>query len=389
MKIQRTRRRVRPILAVMLAMGLVLAACGNGDDDAPPADETETDDPADDPADEPEDASDTDDDAPADTPDADAFADSPDIEIVFGHPFPDQHHLVVNVLQGWMDEVEELTAGTVTFDVHPGGALSGPPDAYEHPAAGVTDMGWALQGYTPGQFPISQVIELPFLFETAVQGTEVFWDIYEEFPALQDEYSETKVLALWAHDIGDVFTTSTPIESAEDMAGLSIRTPAPMQNVLVETLGGSAVGMPAPELYDSLDRDVIDGLLIGHSGVPTFGLDEVLGHATRGNFFVGGMFVAMNLQTWESMSDAQREVFEQTAFRRLSNLLAEDMDEVGGQAAAQFEDWGFDVVVLGEEELNAWREATADVPQQWIDSMPDDVPAQEIYDRVLELSGIG
>src|SRR5919106_2603919 len=131
-------------------------------------------------------------------------------------------------------------------------------------------MGWALHGYTPGRFPLTQVVELPFLFDSAVTGTETLWDLYEEFDALQDEYSDTHVVALWTHDVGDLFTTQQPVRSASDVSGLSIRTPAPMQNNRIEALGGSAVGMPAPELYDSLDRGVIDGLMIGHSGVPTF-----------------------------------------------------------------------------------------------------------------------
>jgi TRAP-type transport system periplasmic protein len=316
------------------------------------------------------------------------FSDAPEVEIVFGHPFPDQHHLVVNVFQDWMDDVTERTEGTVTFDVQPGGALSGPPDAYEHPAAGVTDMGWALHGYTPGRFPVSQVVELPFLFETAVDGTEAFWDLYEEHEALQEEYADTQVLALWTHDVGDLFTTSDSVETSSDVAGLSLRTPAPMQNALIETLGGEAVGMPAPELFDSLDRGVIDGLLIGHSGVPTFGLEEVLGNVTRGNFFVGGMFLTMNPATWDSMSPEQQAVFDETAFRELSLALAEDMDTVGGEAVDQFEEWGFQINELSEAELDEWRTATEDVPQQWIDEQDADVPAQEMYDQVVEAAGV-
>jgi len=210
------------------------------------------------------------------------------------------------------------------------------------------------------------------------------WDLYEEFDALQQEYSDTHVLALWTHDVGDLFTTEQPVTSASDVAGLSIRTPAPMQNNLIEALGGSAVGMPAPELYDALDRGVIDGLMIGHSGVPTFDLQEVLGTVTRGNFFVGTMFLVMNPETWESMSPAQQAVFEETANRALSLALAEDMDRVGEEAANQFDDWGFEVTELDEAALEEWRAATEAVPQQWIDAQSGDVPAREMYDRVTQ-----
>jgi TRAP-type transport system periplasmic protein len=371
-------RKFVSVGGAVLALSLVLAACGDDvDDGVDPA-------PDDEAAEEPGEADDGDDAAA----DPDAFADAPDVQVTFGHPFPEQHHLAANVLQPWMDEVTEMTDGTVTFDVQSGGAVSGPPDAYEHPAAGVTDMGWALQGYTPGRFPVSQVVELPFLFETAVTGTEAFWDLYDEFEALQEEYADTEVLALWTHDVGDLFTTDTPVESTADVQGLNIRTPAPMQNQLIETLGGSAVGLPAPELFDSLDRGVIDGLLIGHSGVPTFGLEEVLQHVTRGNFFVGGMFLAMNPATWEELSPEQQAVFEETAYRTLSIRLAEEMDREGGEAVDQFEEWGFQIAELDDAALDEWRTATQDVPEQWIAEQGDDVPAQEMYDRAVELSDV-
>jgi TRAP-type C4-dicarboxylate transport system substrate-binding protein len=359
-----TRRRLAGLLLVLT---LLLAACGGDGGDEGGGDGEET----------------------GEETGEEGAAAGPEVEIVFGHPFPAEHHLVVNVLQPWMDDVTEQTGGTVTFDVQPGGALTTPTDGYEHPAQGVTDLSWGVQGYTPGRFPVTEVVELPFMFSSGVQGTETLWDLYEEFEALQEEYADTHVLGIWTHDIGDLYTVSEPVETAEDVAGLDIRTPGPMQNTLVETLDASAVALPAPELYDSLDRGVIDGLLMGHSGVPTFNLQEVLGHATRGNFFVSPQFLVMNQGTWEGLSPEQQAVFEETAGRTLSVALSEDMDRVGDEAVAQFEDWGMEVHELDDAALEEWRAATEDVPQRWIDEQAEGVPAQEMYDQVLELSGQG
>lgn len=316
--------------------------------------------------------------------DAASVGDDPPIEIVFAHPSPPQHMQYVAVLEPWLEEVTERTGGTVTFDVHPAGSLSGPDDAYQHPAENVTDMGWALQGWTPGRFPVTEIIEIPFLFESGTQATEVLWDLYDEFDALRDEYADTKVLALYAHDVGDLHTVDVPVVSTEDVAGLSIRTPGSMQNHLVESLGGNGVGMPSPELYDALDRGVIDGLMIGHSGVPNFDLQEVLGHVTAANAFVAPFFLVMSLTTWESLSPAQQEVFEETTGRELSLALSRDQDGDGEDARAQWQEWGFEVHELDDEQLAAWRDATAQVPQAWIDRQGDDVPAEEMHDFMLE-----
>ena len=37
-------------------------------------------------------------------------------------------------------------------------------------------IGWALQGYTPGRFPVTDVIEMPFTFSSAAQATEPPWE---------------------------------------------------------------------------------------------------------------------------------------------------------------------------------------------------------------------
>lgn len=312
--------------------------------------------------------------------------DDPDVEITFGHPFPAEHPMAVNMLDPWMEEVEEQTDGTVTFDVHPGGAITGAPAVHENTVSGAIDMGWALHGYTPGRFPITRVIELPFLWDSAEQATEAFWDLYEEFDAFQDEFDDTKVLALWTHDLGDLWTTDQPVRSPEDLQGLEIRAPGPEQGNLVEALGGDSVGLPAPELFDSLDRGVIDGLMIATSGLESFDLWPTLEYGTRGSFYVGAMYAVMNTETWEQLSDSQQQVIEDTAGRELSLTGARAYDRIYESLDDRVEE-ELEIHTLEGDERQEWMEATEGVPQQWIEDMDDDVPAEEMYQRVLELSG--
>ena len=45
--------------------------------------------------------------------------------------------------------------GRIKVTIHPGGALAAAPAHYENVVAGAFDIGWTLQGYTPGRFPLS------------------------------------------------------------------------------------------------------------------------------------------------------------------------------------------------------------------------------------------
>lgn len=379
-------RRTRPVmlLLALLVSLLVVAACEAEEAEEEPEDAV--DDEPEEPAEDDEDEAAEDDEVEDAEEDAD-FADAPEIEISLGHPFPEDHPVAVNMVAPWADEVEERTEGTVTVEVVPGGGLADADAVYENVVAGAMDAGYALTGYTPGRFPASQVLELPFVFESGEQATNVFWDLYEEFPELQEEYDDAVVLALFTHDLGDLFTADQPVTEPQDLDGLNVRSPGPQQNTLIESLGGSAVDMPAGEIYDSLDTGVIDAVMIANSGVSSFNLDEVADHATLGGFYVATFFLTMNEGTYEQMSPEQQAVIDETSGRELSLEAATTYDEIYEELTAEYEDLGVEVNELDEDELEQWRELTEEAPEGWIEEAEaEGLPGAEMYDRMLELA---
>lgn len=358
--------------ALALAAMLVLAACGGDDDDGETTDDGDA---ADEPAED-----DTDDGAGEEEVDM-----GEPVTLTFAHPFPEVHHIQQNMIEPWAEDVSEATDGTVTIEIHPAGALTTPAEVYDNAVAGAYDIGWALEGYTPGRFPLTDVVELPFAFESAEQATDALWDLYEEFPEFQEEYSDVKVLALWTHDVGNLYTVGQEV-TEPDLSGLTLRAPGPIQTSLIEAMGGAGVGMPAPELYDSLERGVIDGLMIGDTGIPTFSLHEVVDHVTVGNFFVGAEFMVMNQATWDSLSEAQQEAIDGLIGREFSHVGAASYD-TGNQENVDFEGWGFTVTNVLDD-IEPWQEAAQPVIDDWIAARESEgVDGQAIYDRLLEITG--
>ncbi|MDH3679777.1 MAG: TRAP transporter substrate-binding protein [Acidimicrobiia bacterium] len=372
------------LLVVVAAFGLVAAACGDSDDgdtgaDTSAATDTETEAPTTDDTEASEEpATDADDDAAQD------FGDP--VTINFGHPFPAQHPIQAGALEQWAADVSDATDGTVTVEFFAGGSLAPAPQTYENVVAGAQDVGWALQGYTPGRFPVTDVIEMPFTFTSAQQATDVLWTLYEEFPEFQAEYADVKLLGMWVHDLGDLWIAEGKVESLDDIDGLTLRAPSPVQNAVIEALGGNPVGLPAPELFDSLERGVIDGLFIANSGLSSFNLYEVLESGVECNCYVAAQFLVMNLDTWNSLSPAQQAAVEEISGRNLSTNAAVVYDGAYDAAAARVVESGIEKVQLSDAELDRWKEATQSVIDDWISSNSADFPTQEMYDRMLELS---
>jgi TRAP-type transport system periplasmic protein len=310
------------------------------------------------------------------------------VTLNLGHPFPPTHHIHTGVMEGWAEEVNEATGGTVDVRFHVGAALAAPDATYEIASLGAMELGWALHGYTPGRFPLTDVVELPFLFEDAEQATEVLWELYEDYPELQEEYGDVKVLALFTHDIGNLYTVDQPVESPDDLSGLSLRAPGPIQTRLIESLGASGVGLPAPELYDSLERGVIDGTMIADTGVASFTLHEVVRHGLHANFYVAGEFLVMNQETWDRLSPSQQQAIDAISGRELSMEAARLYDEFNAEVLESYEEWDMDVVPIEDVDVEEWREIALPVHERWIEQREAaGQPGQELYDRVLELTG--
>jgi TRAP-type C4-dicarboxylate transport system substrate-binding protein len=312
----------------------------------------------------------------------------PPVTLTLGHPFPASHLIQTGAMEPFIEQVAEATDGTVTIEVVPAAGLGPAPATYENTVIGAQDMGWALHGYTPGRFPLTGIIEMPFMFESATDATEALWTLYEEFPALQEEYSDVHVLALFTHDAGQLWTSGDPVTSADDVEGRTLRAPGPMQEQLITELGGSPVGLPSPELFDALERGVIEGLMIAHSGVDSFNLYDVLDHGLECNCYVAAQFLVASQDAWARLSPEQQEAIDEIAGRELSLRAAEVYDAEFEAVEEKLRDEGIEVTPLEGEAREQWHAAGDEVAQAWIDEHEaEGAPAQEMHDRLQEIAG--
>jgi TRAP-type C4-dicarboxylate transport system substrate-binding protein len=312
-----------------------------------------------------------------------------EVTLTFGHPFPPTDPIQVNVWEPWIEEIRAASDGTINIEIHAGGALGPPPQVYENVVSGAQDLGWTLPGYTPGRFPITQIIEAPFAFPDAVEGTEVAWQLWEEFEEFQAEYNDVQLLALWAMDTGDLFTRDQRVERLEDLAGLTIRSPAPLQSAALEAMGAAAVGMPAPEIFDAIERGVIDGYKLANSATRVFDLGPTTGYRTVCNCYTGAFVLVLNPQAWERLSPAQQQVMEEHSGFDLAMRLAREHVAMADEVAATYwPDNGVESVELSAAEADRWREAVQPVYDQWIaEREADGVPGQQMFDRVFGAAG--
>jgi TRAP-type transport system periplasmic protein len=310
------------------------------------------------------------------------------IDLIISHPFPARHVQHRLMLEPFKKELEEKSKGRIKVAIHPGGALAPAPAHYENVVAGAFDIGWTLQGYTPGRFPLSGIVELPFLWSSAQEATRVFWQMFEELSPLQNEYRDVKVLATWTHDLGQLYTSSKPVRTLEDVRGLKIRAPGPVQVSMLRALGAVPVTMPAGEMYDALERGVIDGLVTGLSAIKGYRLEQLVKHATLANSYVAAMIVAMNQQSYKKLSAEDRALLDSLTGKRMALLGAKNYDDEADDGMDSLKKVKANIYQLPPAEMEKWKQATAKVSREWVKEMESKGrPGKQVQDKLISLMG--
>lgn len=212
-----------------------------------------------------------------------------------------------------------LEGSDVQLQVYPAGELgAGPADQYIRAVQGVADIVWGLQGYTSTQFPLSMLTEYPGALPDGMSGADFLWNGYEA-GVITAEYPATVPLALWTAEPAVLITRGVAVRSPADLAGLKIRVSSAVTSDVVTALGASPVQLSAGDVYNALQTGLVDGVIIGASGISDFRYDEVLDHVTLG-IPLGNQsfFVVANAAKLAALPESAREALMAASGRDLS-----------------------------------------------------------------------
>ena len=302
------------------------------------------------------------------------------------HFLPTVHGIHTDFIVPWTEAITECTGGEVQFEISAAGSqLGNVARQQEQVMAGVVDIAHGLTGIPRGRFPRTSVIDMPFLTDDAGAATYALWEMLPE--ELASEYEGLKVLALHAHNGGLIHTTDRPVETMEDLEGLRIRTPSPAVSEMLSTFGATPQGLPPGEVYENLQRGVIDGTVFPWDPVASFGLNEVLNHHLDAGAYTVSFFFVMNEDSYEGLSEEARACIDENSGDALVARFDgwwDDWDAPGREGAIAA---GHEITELTDDERARWREALAPMIEAYLDGLEaegvDD--ARAIYQRMQEL----
>jgi TRAP-type C4-dicarboxylate transport system substrate-binding protein len=295
---------------------------------------------------------------------------------------PPVHVIYREILTPWSEAVAKATSGEVKVTLYPSMQLGGkPPELFRQAKEGVVDAVFTLPGYTSPAFPRTQMIELPGLKPDGVAATNMMWDLLD--PYLAPEYEGTQVIALWGAEDAGLISRAKPIRTLDDLRGLRMRAPSAAQSRQLEVMGAVPVAMPITEVYQSLERGVVDGAMLPFSTIPDFRLGEVgRAYTIAGPLFGRSSFlVAMNKKKYDSLSPAARAAIDRLSGRALSLKATEVYLKRSADGVASVRGKA-EVVELSAAEQKRIADLLKPIVADWIkESEAKGIPAREMLRR--------
>ncbi len=276
------------------------------------------------------------------------------IKLTYSNFFPPTH-IQSKLAEAWCKEVEKRTNGRVKIEYYPGQTLTKARQVYDGVVTGLSDIGFSVLAYTRGRFPVLSAVDLPLGYTSGRVATQVANAVYMKFKP--KELMDTQVMYLHAHGPGILHSRSKPIRKLEDLKGMKMRGHGTSAKVL-KALGATPVPKPMPELYQMLQKGVVEGALYPYEVNDGWRMAEVVRYAT-GTYAVAyttTFFVVMNKDKWNALpSDIQKIIMDINKEWINKHGSAWDTSDIDGVRALL--EAGGQIIGLDKKEAARWKKA--------------------------------
>jgi TRAP-type transport system periplasmic protein len=308
------------------------------------------------------------------------------IELKLAYFVGDQHAMSQWLVR-WANNLERDSGGRITVKRFPGSQMGPVQQHYDFVRTGQADVAWFLHGATPGRFPLTEIVQVPYLVGSAEIGTKVLNDPELRSKYLDAEHRGVKVLLLLTHQPGNVHTTKKPIRAAEDMKGLRLRFASPTIRDFVAALGGTPVGVLPTEQVEQLQKGTIDGVFIDYGGAGiAFKMGGILKHSTEMYSYVSSFGVGMNPDFWNKLPpDLQALVTK--SMTGVEKEVGEAWDALDVPGKKALIDGGAEAIQLARDQNAEFRKIGATVAEAKVNELESKgMPARAIYAMMKSLT---
>lgn len=271
------------------------------------------------------------------------------------------------------EEVEKRTDGEVKVKIFWSEGLGAAKETLSLLNNDAIHMAGLSPGYFPAQLPLfTAPNSFPMAINNICEAHRLMGRLTEEVPGYMEEAEANGIRPLFFHVLNPYLLVSKkPITSVADMQGVKMRTWGAHMPRMVEAAGGTPVTLSLPEIYEALDRGVVDAAPFAVDLVLTYNIHEVAKHISEITLWDGPTWgVWITDDAWSSLSAEQQRIVSEVA----EEAKQRDLEAVGKAAEEARETLEAKGVTFHEfpaEEAKAWKAELPDFFEEWVAEMEE------------------
>ena len=282
---------------------------------------------------------------------------------------PPKAFIASKILGAWAEKVNKCANGKLNVKMYAGGVLGSPPKQYDIVTKGVADISWTVLGYIGGQFPLSSVIELPFLTRTSAAGSTALNTLYDE-GYLDKEMSGIHLIGLHSNPGYQIHMKNTKVMDPSDFKGKKMRVPSKIAGTILKTLGATGVKVPAPGTYEALNKGVLDGTPFPYTAVGSFKLFEVTKYHTEVNITNATFGLIMNKDKYKSLDSVQKKCIDKFSGHAFSGWASNLIDRQNAKMKEVVANTpGHEIAVASPAVLAKYKKILKPIEKDWLAEM--------------------
>lgn len=224
--------------------------------------------------------------------------------------------------EAFAERVFDESDGKITIEPYFDSTLLPGPEILAGVGDGVADIGDIFAGYYPEALPVSNwLLAMGSLAtgpvpEALVGGSAALNEFSATEPSFSDQWTERNVKPLWVGMSSADYSLLcvNPIESAADAEGLRVRVGSPVWQAELEALGMVPVTLPLSEVYEGLQRGVIDCVNSSAISMVNAGYWDVAKHFYPLSMSAtNGLANVINLDVWNSLPPAAQTILTEAS----------------------------------------------------------------------------
>lgn len=227
----------------------------------------------------------------------------------FANNLPATHPLNLRAVEA-SQRILEATKGRLEIKVFPSNQLGSDTDVLTQLRSGAVEF-----------FTLSGLILSTLVPVASINGVGFAFKSYDQvWPAMdgplgglvRDAVAKKGLLAMekiWDNGFRQVTTSTKPIVTPADFAGLKIRVPvSPLWTSLLAALGASPTSINLTEVYSALQTHIVDAQENPLAVIETVKFFEVQKYCSMTNHMWDGYWFLANKKAWDALPEDVREI---------------------------------------------------------------------------------